>query len=68
MADVDILPGISAARCSSLRHLTYITPNMNAHANREGPTHTYTVLTNARAHAHAVLSYAHVRVVSRNSF
>lgn len=32
----DILPGISAGRCSTFRHLTYITLNMSAH------THTLT--------------------------
>lgn len=33
MADFDILPGISAGRCSSFRHLTYITLNMTAHTH-----------------------------------
>ena len=48
VADFDILFGISAGRCSSFRHLTYITLNMAAHQHTWMRAHI-TVHTNAHS-------------------
>lgn len=46
VADFDISPGISAGRCSTFRHLTYITLNMSAHIN------THVLYTHTQMHTH----------------
>lgn len=61
LADFDIFLGISAGRCSSFRHLTYITLNMTAHQQTWIHTHitVYTI-----AHSCTTLSSTHVRMLS----